>query len=138
MTALSPKIQDRLEELCRTILAQPEFEAHRLRVDQFMINDEARTQYQRVSEQGEHLHHKQRQGVELSSEEIDAFERERDALLGNPVAKGFLEAQEALGGLQESITKYVRKTLELGRMPESDDLQGGGGCGHGCGCHHEH
>jgi hypothetical protein len=36
--------------------------------------------------------------------------------------------------VQESVTKLVNKTLELGRMPTEEDL--GGGCGHGCGCHH--
>lgn len=137
MTDLTPAIQQRLEDLCRAILAQPEFENHRLKVDQFMINDGAREHYQRVSEQGEHLHHKQSQGVALSNEEIAAFEQERDALLGNPVARGFLDAQEALSGMQESIHRFVRKTLELGRLPEAGDLQEGG-CGHGCGCHEGH
>jgi cell fate (sporulation/competence/biofilm development) regulator YlbF (YheA/YmcA/DUF963 family) len=133
MSTLSPAIQTKLEELCRTILAQPELEAHRLKVDQFMVNDAARAQYERVSEQGEHLHHKQMQGVELSDSEVAAFEKEREALLSNPVARGFLDAQEAMHEVQESVNKFVRKTLELGRMPEAAEMEGG--CGHGCGCH---
>lgn len=133
MSTLSPAIQTKLEELCRTILAQPELEAHRLKVDQFMVNDAARAQYVRVSEQGEHLHHKQMQGVELNDSEVAAFEKEREALMNNPVARGFLDAQEAMHEVQESVNKFVRKTLELGRMPEAAEMEGG--CGHGCGCH---
>jgi hypothetical protein len=70
----------------------------------------------------------------LSGEEIAAFEQDRDALLKNQVAKDFLDAQEELHQVQHSIQQYVGKTLELGRMPTEEDLNGGG-CGQGCGCH---
>ena len=136
MTTLPTTVQNKLEELCRCILSEPKLEALRLKVDQFMINDEARAQYVKVSEQGEHLHHKQVQGVQLGAEEISSFEKERETLLGNPIAKGFLDAQETFQEIQESVNKFVTKTLELGRVPEASDLEGG--CGHGCGCHHEH
>ncbi len=136
MTSLTPSVQNRLEDLGRAILSEPQFEGLRLRVEQFLINDEARAQYVRVSEQGEHLHHKQAQGVSLSDVEVAEFEQQREALMGNPVARGFLEAQEQLQEIQESINKFIGKTLELGRLPASEDLSGG--CGHGCGCHHEH
>ncbi|MGE4182944.1 MAG: YlbF family regulator [Limisphaerales bacterium] len=133
MTTLPPTIQAKLEDLCRSILLEPHFEAMRLQVDQFMINDEARNQYAKVSEQGEHLHHKQMQGVQLADEEVSTFEKERESLLKNPVARGFLDAQESFQGLQESVNKFVLKTLELGRIPQSADMEGG--CGSGCGCH---
>ena len=129
-------IQDKLAELCRALLTHPEYETLRLRVDQFLINDEARSQYVRVSERGEHLHHKQMQGVALEDAEVAEFEREREALLNNPVARGFLDAQEGLQKIQESVNRFVNKTLELGRLPESAEL--GGGCGEGCGCGHNH
>ena len=136
MTSLAAPVQSKLEELCRAILAEPGFEGARLQVEQFLINDEARAQYVRVSEAGEHLHHKQSQGVQLSDSEVTEFEKERERLLDNPVARGFLAAQEQLQGMQECINKFVGKTLELGRLPAEGDL--GGGCGQGCGCHHEH
>jgi len=136
MNSLSPSIQTKLEDLCRAILAEPAMEQHRLRVDQFMINDAAREQYVKVSEQGEHLHHKQHQGVQLTDAEISAFEQEREKLLSDPVARGFLDAQEALHEVQETVNKFLKKSLELGRVPAAEDLQGG--CGSGCGCHHNH
>jgi hypothetical protein len=54
--------------------------------------------------------------------------------LNNPVARGFLDAQEELQQVQQSVHKYIKKTLELGRMPAEEDLAEGS-CGHGCGCH---
>jgi len=40
-------------------------------------------------------------------------------------------------GIQESINKYLSKTLELGRVPSTEDLAEGS-CGSGCGCDHNH
>jgi hypothetical protein len=56
-------------------------------------------------------------------------------LLKNPVATGFLDAQEELHAMQSFIQKHVAKTLELGRLPAAADLEEGS-CGSGCGCHH--
>lgn len=135
MQTLPETIQSKLEDLCRAILQEPGCEGARLQVEKFLIDDGARAHYVRVSEQGEHLHHKQMQGVELPDEEVAAFEKERDSLLANPVAKGFLDAQEELQEIQKAVNQFVGKALELGRIPTSEDLGGGGGCGHGCGCH---
>jgi hypothetical protein len=50
------------------------------------------------------------------------------------VASGFLDAQEEMHELQHAVSKQVKKTIELGRIPTAEDLEGG--CGHGgCGCH---
>ena len=56
--------------------------------------------------------------------------------MNNPVARGFLDAQDELHHVQQSIQQYVTKTLELGRMPTEEEMNGGGSCGHGCGCSH--
>ena len=122
-------------ELCETILSEPGVASIRQRVDKFMADDKARGQYESVMTKGQALHEKQHKSLPLSGEEISDFEREREALLANPVSRGFLDAQEELHQLQESIQQYVAKTLELGRVPTADDLEGGS-CGHGCGCHH--
>jgi cell fate (sporulation/competence/biofilm development) regulator YlbF (YheA/YmcA/DUF963 family) len=136
MTTLPAPVQTKLEELCQAILAHPDYESMRLQVDRFLVDDSARGQYARVSEQGEHLHHKQSQGVPLADAEIAEFEREREALLKNPVARGFLDAQERLQDVQASVNRFVGKALELGRVPAPTDLESG--CGHGCGCGHSH
>lgn len=129
-------------ELCATIVGDTNFQSLSERVEAFLGDDAARLQYQSVNERGEELHQKQNSGIELSTREIREFEESRDALLGNDVARNFLEAQRELETLQRSIGKYVGMTLELGRVPTADDFaqaQGGGGCcggsgGGGCGC----
>ena len=128
-------VVEKTRELCNTILAQPNMGSIRQRIDAFMSDEKARGQYETVMTKGQMLNEKQQQSLPLSGEEISAFEQERDALLNNPVARGFLDAQEAMHQIQDSVHKYVSKTLELGRVPGPDDFDGDS-CGHGCGCHH--
>ena len=132
----TPVIQ-KTKELCQTILDQPNMQSIRQRIDTFMANDSARAQYDGVVEKGQALQQKQQMSMPLSGEEIADFESQRDALLQNPVARDFMDAQEELHEVQHSIQKYVNKTLELGRLPTESDLSSGG-CGSGCGCGHGH
>ena len=124
-------------ELCQAILDQPELRSARQRIDLFMADDGARAQYENVMTQSRALHQKQHQSVPLTGEEISAFEKDRDALLGNPVARGFLDAQQEFHDVHESINQYVTKTLELGHVPTESELEAGE-CGNGCGCSHDH
>jgi cell fate (sporulation/competence/biofilm development) regulator YlbF (YheA/YmcA/DUF963 family) len=128
-------VVEKTRELCNTILAQPNMGSIRQRIDAFLADDKARNQYESVMTKGQTLNDKQQRSLPLSGEEISEFEQQREALLSNPVARGFLDAQEAMHQIQDSVQKYVAKTLELGRVPEPEDLDGGS-CGHGCGCHH--
>ena len=123
------------KELCQAILEQPNMQSIRQRIDAFMGDDKTRSQYDGVMAKGQELQEKQQTSMPFTDDEIKAFERQRDALLNNPVARGFLDAQEELHSVQESIHTLVNKTLELGRIPTDEDLNGGS-CGHGCGCHH--
>lgn len=120
-------------ELCEALLAEPEFHAIRLKLDQFMINDEVKGQYQELGERSEYLQHKQEQGLTLENSEIEDYEMRRNRFLENPVARGFMDAQKSLQEMQETVNRYVSKTIELGRVPESSDMESS--CGTGCGCH---
>jgi cell fate (sporulation/competence/biofilm development) regulator YlbF (YheA/YmcA/DUF963 family) len=130
------------KELCQVILDEPELAAALQRVSTFIADDTARTQYEEVMAQNQELHRKHHEGVAPSQDEIDRFETSRQRLMGNPVAKGFLDAQEEMRQIHQTVSDYVSKTFELGRVPELDDFHegccggGGGGGGHECGCGH--
>jgi len=137
----TPVVQ-KTKELCQVILDQPNMRSIRQRIDSFMADEGARSQYEGVVNQGQELQQKQQMSEQLSPEEIGAFEQQRDALLSNPVARGFIDAQEELHEVKHSIHQILNKTLELGRLPTEEELSGGGGgggCGGGggsCGCSH--
>jgi cell fate (sporulation/competence/biofilm development) regulator YlbF (YheA/YmcA/DUF963 family) len=130
-------ILQKTRELCQTILEQPTMRSIRERIDAFMGDEQARAQYDGLMNKGQALQQKQQMSLPLTGEEISDFEQHRDTLLQNPVARGFLDAQEEMHNVQQSIQKYVSKTLELGRIPTEDELSSGG-CGEGCGCGHGH
>ena len=128
-------VLEKTRELCQTIVSQPEFISIRKRVDSFMADATAQAQYQSLSERSHYLQHKQAQGLQLEDAEVTAFDKERDAFFGNPIAKDFMDAQEEMQQVQQSVNQMVTKTFELGRVPEETELDNGS-CGHGCGCHH--
>jgi len=128
-------VVQKTKDLCQTILDQPEFQELRKNIDTFMADQKAQQEYQSLVERSEELNHKQHQGVQLTQDEISAYEGHRERVINNPVAAGFIRAQQEVHEMQESINKYLSKTFELGRVP-SDEEMDSGGCGEGCGCHH--
>ena len=123
-------------ELCQNLLADEEFQSIRSRIDSFMGDDDAKNLYQSVMEKGESLQHKQQMAAPLADAELADFESHRERLLKNPVAQGFIDAQQEMHKLQETVGQYLAKTCELGRVPSSDDFPADGGCGASCGCSH--
>jgi cell fate (sporulation/competence/biofilm development) regulator YlbF (YheA/YmcA/DUF963 family) len=132
----SPVIQ-KTKELCQTILDQPKMQSIRQRIDAFMGDEQTRTHYDELVNKGQALQQKQQMALALTGEEIADFEQHRDSLMRNPVARAFMDAQEELHQVQQSVHQYVNKTLELGRLPTDEEMQAGS-CGHGCGCGHSH
>ncbi len=131
-------ILQKTRELCQALLDQPDMRSARQRIETFIGDEKARTQYEGLMAKGQALQQKQQRSMPLSGDEISAFEKERDELLNNPVARGFLDAQEELHNAHQTINQYVSKTLELGRIPTEADFGDGGHCGDGCGCGHSH
>lgn len=120
------------KELCQTILDEPTMKSIRQRIDAFMTDEKTRTDYNGLVTKGQALPQKQQLSLALTPEELADFEQHRDTLLNNPVARGYLDAQEELHEMQHSIHMYIGKTLELGRMPSEEDLSSG--CDGSAGC----
>ena len=131
---MSTKVETKTRELCETILEHIQTGGIRQRIDTFMADASARGQYESLMSKGQALQEKQHSGQALEPAEISAFEQDRDALLKNPVATGFLDAQEEMHELQHLVQKHVNKTIELNRVPTAEDLEGHCSNG-GCGCH---
>ena len=131
----SSPIMEKTRDLCATIVADAEFGSLQKNVEAFFADDAARDGFRKVQEWGDELNQKQQAGLELVPTEIKEFETARNTLFKNPVATNFLEAQQTLQTLQQSIGKYVGMTLELGRVPTSEDFasQDDGCCGGGGG-----
>lgn len=136
-TQESPVIEKTIE-LCETIVAQPHFQRVTRDIEAFLADGPARSMYEGLVEKQHFLMNKQERGQALTEEEIADFEAERERVLNHPLASAFLEARDHIQRVQGSISQYVAKTFELGRVPEAADLSSGGCCGGGggggCGC----
>jgi cell fate (sporulation/competence/biofilm development) regulator YlbF (YheA/YmcA/DUF963 family) len=131
-------IEASLRQLCQSIVDDPEFiEAHQ-RIELFLDSSDAQSVYRAWQEKAHALHMRSHEGDLPNDEELEEFERLRDAVESNSVASGFAEAEDVLNGLFGTVTKMVQKTLQLGRVPSEEDLAGSGCCGSGggCGCSH--
>jgi cell fate (sporulation/competence/biofilm development) regulator YlbF (YheA/YmcA/DUF963 family) len=137
-TAVETTLIKKTRELCQALVDEPQMQSIRQRIDAFMADDKARTQYDELVSKGQELQEKQRNSLPLAGDEISNFEAGRDALLADPVARGFLDAQEELQEVRNSIQKYISRTIELGRVPTEEDMESccEGGCG--CGSGHSH
>ena len=122
------QVMTKTKELCEVIAEDPDYKAFLEQVERFLEDDAAKLQYQSVQERGQELNQKQQSGLELSQGEVQDFEAAREALLGNSVAREFMDAQQSLQSVQTAIGKYVGMTLELGRVPAEEDLADQGGC----------
>lgn len=127
---------DQAKELCQAILDDPRLRHIFTGVDSFMEDDAAKAAYSSMQAKAGELHHKQNAGLELTAGEIDSYNKLRDKVLSNPVARAFVDAQEEMQSVQATVNGWLSMTFELGRMPTDDDFdQHGSSCGTGCGCH---
>ncbi|MFT5495876.1 MAG: cell fate (sporulation/competence/biofilm development) regulator YlbF (YheA/YmcA/DUF963 family) [Kiritimatiellia bacterium] len=137
---------EKARELCDVLASQSSFKALQASVQAFMDSSEVQAMYHGLGSKQAALQEKQQSGMPLSDEEIADFDKDRDDLLANPIAKGFLDAQKSMKELQKTFNSYLSLTFELGRCPTSDEVDeeqnasggccgggGGGGGGGGCG-----
>lgn len=134
MAGHSPVIAKTVE-LCQTILDQPAYEEMREVIAAFLRNETLRDHYEKLCDLQETLHHKQDEGGEVTDDELAAFEALEREFLSAPETAPFIEAQQKMHQIEQTVMDYLRKTFELGRVPTEADLEAKEGCGPGCGCH---
>ena len=136
MEILSPNsaILDKTRELCSLILQSGEYQESAAKIDAFFNDKSAQASYRNFTKLGESLHQKQSAG-ELTEDDIEGYDAELASLKANPITGEFMTAEETLNGIVQQVSRMVGKALELGRLPEPEDLAGGGCCSSGgCWC----
>ena len=90
------EIREKTEELCQLILDQPAYPELKGMIKKFFADDDAKALYNEVLEKQRFLQEKQQRGLQLSKEEVDAFEEDRDKLYMNPVSNNFMFASQEI------------------------------------------
>ena len=135
MEVLSPNsaILEKTRELCTLILQSGEYTENVSKVEKFFADETAQDQYRAFAKLGEELHQKQQAGT-ITETDIAGYESQLQELKANEVTAEFMQAEQSLNGIVSQISKLVGKTLELGRLPEPEDLEDGCCNSGGCGC----
>ena len=135
-TGVASSYKDKAKELCQALVEDPELKPLFGAIDRFMEDDAAKELFTEMQSKAEGLQMKQQAGLELTAGEVEEYNKARDTMLDSEVAKGFVDAQEAIHGVHETIGRWVSLSFELGRMPTEEEFKGH--CGEGCGCDHNH
>src|SRR6266705_3251926 len=109
--ATETELTQKTKDLCQAIVELPSFATVKERVDAFMSDELLKFQFQMVSDKGNLLQLKQNSAAPINEAEIVEFQKMRDDLLANPVAKNFIEAQNEMARIQESVNRYLSKTF---------------------------
>ena len=140
--ATETPVIEKTKELCNVLVNQASFKELQAQIQAFMDSSEVQEMYHGLGDKQGILQQKQEAGMPLTDEEIADFNKDREAVLANPVAKGFIDSQQSMKDLQKTLTAYLSLTFELGRCPTADEVDesqnasggccGGGGGGGGC------
>jgi cell fate (sporulation/competence/biofilm development) regulator YlbF (YheA/YmcA/DUF963 family) len=126
-------IEQKAQELCGMIVQQEGFAELYGKLAAFMEDEGLKFSYQSLGDFSHLLQQKQASGLEVTAGEIETFEKQREDFLGNPVARGFLEAQEEVQRVHSVVGRQLSKMFEVGRVPVAEDFSGEC-CNSGCGC----
>jgi len=124
--------EEKTKELCEAILEDPKLKAAFADIETFLEDDDAKKAFSEMQEKGQELQAKQQTGIELTAGEVEEFNKMREAVEGNPIASGFLAAQNDMHEVQTNINNWIGMTFELGRIPTEEDFKASGeSCGTG-------
>jgi cell fate (sporulation/competence/biofilm development) regulator YlbF (YheA/YmcA/DUF963 family) len=129
-------VESRIQDLCEAIIADEEVSTAREQAEAFLADEDAVSLYRQMMTMGRQLHQKQHQGEAPTSAEDREFTDLQNRCDAHPAIASFVEAQQVLNGILESVQGYVSKTIEKGRMPTEEEVFGKGDCcASDCGCH---
>lgn len=149
-TSLTPELAKLAGELAGSFAACQKVVAAKARIGLFYQNSDATDLFRKVNEYGEKLRNKSMEGMPPSEEEIAKFDSLRQAVVDNPLCKGFLDARQELDDMLAAVSQYLVLAINKGASPTDEEVADslarqmsacscGGGC-HGdcddnCDCH---
>jgi len=112
------------KDLCQALLDDPSLKEVYGAIDTFMEDDVAKGLFTEMQNKGEALNMKQQNGLELTAGEIEEYNKIKEAMLGNTVAKAFVDAQEKISSVHQTIGGWVSLVFEFGRLPTEEEFEG--------------
>jgi cell fate (sporulation/competence/biofilm development) regulator YlbF (YheA/YmcA/DUF963 family) len=127
--ASTANYKDAAKQLCQALLDDPSLKAVFGAIDAFMEDDSAKGAFTEMQNKAEVLQMKQQSGQELTAGEVEEYNKVRDAMLENDKAKAFVEAQEKINSVHQTVGSWMSMAFEFGRMPTEEEFEGHCGAG---------
>ncbi len=139
-TSLTPELAERASALASAFATCQKVVSAKARIGLFYQNAEATDLFRKVNEYGEKLRSKSMEGMPPSEEEISAFDALRQAVVDNPLCKGFLDARQELDDMLAAVNQYLVLSINKGAAPSDEEVaeslvQQMSSCSCGGGCH---
>lgn len=130
-------VEEKAREFCGFVVEQEAYRDAWKDIEAFLDDEEAKAVYRNWQEKGSEMHRREHQGIVPSLDEVEQLEGLKAAVLANPVAANFMEAEGYMNRVFSVVTKLLQKTLQTGQVPSEEEMSEGGCCGGhgGCGCH---
>jgi cell fate (sporulation/competence/biofilm development) regulator YlbF (YheA/YmcA/DUF963 family) len=116
--------KDTAKDLCQALLEDEKLKGVFASIDAFMENDASKELFSEMKTRGEELQTKQQAGIELTAGEVEEYNKLREKMLDDPAAKGFVDAQESIQSVHQTIGNWVSLVFENGRMPTEEEFAG--------------
>lgn len=141
-TSLNPDIVRLTQELCNALAQDQKVISAKARIGLFFQNAEATKLFQEVNSYGEELRNKHLAGMPPTEEEISKFDKLREAVVSNELARGFLESRQQIDEILGTISQFIGMSIDLGRAPSLEEVEearkqsmsSSSCCGGDCGC----
>jgi cell fate (sporulation/competence/biofilm development) regulator YlbF (YheA/YmcA/DUF963 family) len=127
------EIEQKTLELCQVIANQEGFAELCGKLKAFLSDESLKFRFQSLNDLSHLFQQKQAAGLEITPDEAELFERQREQFIQNPIALNFLGAQEEVQQLQSVVFRQISKMWEVGRVPVEEDFAGEC-CNSQCGC----
>ena len=142
-TTLTPELVELTRTLANAFAQSQKVVAAKARIGLFYQNAEATDLFRKVNEYGEELRNKHLAGMPPSEEDISKFDSLRQAVVDNPLCKGYLEARQELETLLSTVNQYLCLAIDQGHAPTDEEVAEsmnqqmsacscGGNCGGDC------
>jgi cell fate (sporulation/competence/biofilm development) regulator YlbF (YheA/YmcA/DUF963 family) len=116
--------KDTAKDLCQALLEDEKLKGVFASIDAFMENDASKELFSEMKTRGEELQTKQQAGIELTAGEVEEYNKLREKMLDDPAANGFVDAQESIQSVHQTIGNWVSLVFENGRMPTEEEFAG--------------
>jgi cell fate (sporulation/competence/biofilm development) regulator YlbF (YheA/YmcA/DUF963 family) len=118
------KVSEQLTALCQSVLDSRQFKDANEKIEAFLADEAARTEYSSYLALVSRIRTRQDRGFEPTAGEVLELEKAHAAAVANPLISDFNAGTAALKKFKQDLLAYFDLAFELARVPTEEDFEG--------------